>query len=128
MWHGYHARWKGQNYRAAVYPQPEQLLVRLYRSTPADGFDEIQSGRYVRVVSVDECDEIRFVTVECEWRGAPFHLHDERDDDLLLEYIGGEAPVARRLDLERVEFGVYRGWVPRAQITALQEISVRVDL
>lgn len=121
MWHAYRARWGGAEYSAAPYPQPEQLFVRLYRSTPAAGFEEVGADRYVRQVPAADCEAILYVTTVCEWRGAPFQVHDERDDELLLEYLGGRVPVAQRLGLQRIERGVYRRWVPRADVQALQE-------
>ena len=121
MWHGYRAQWRGDEYTAAAYPRPEQLWLRLYRSTSADGFDEVTPGRYVRAVTATECDSITYVTIVCEWRGASFQVHDERDGELLLEYTGGQAPVARRLGLLRSERGVYRAWIRRAEVDALRE-------
>lgn len=127
MWHGYRARWQGTDYAAAVDPEPERLLIRLHRSAAAEGFDEVEPGRYVRVVPAGECDALTFVTTVCEWRGAPFQVHDERDDDLLLEYTGGQVPVALRLGLQRIERGVYRAWVPRAEVSALREDTVELS-
>lgn len=127
-WFGYQARWQEEDYPASVFPQPDGLLVRLYRSAPADGFDEVAPERYVRTVPATECAAIRFVTTVCTWRGAPFQVHDERDDHLLVEYTGGEVPVAQRLGLRRVERGVYRGLVPRAEVTDLREQSVELSV
>jgi|SRR5579875_870462 len=127
-WNGYQARWHGEDYPAAVFPQPDGLTIRLYRTGPADGFDEVQPERYVRAVPADECEALRFVTTVCTWRGAPFQVHDELDDDLLLEYTGGEVPVAQRLGLRRIERGVYRGLVPRAQVSDLREQSVDLSV
>lgn len=127
-WYGYQARWQGEDYPASVFPQPDGLLIRLYRSAPADGFDEVHADRHVRLVMAAECEAIRFVTTVCTWRGAPFQVHDERDDQLLLEYTGGEVPVAQRLGLRRIERGVYRGLVPRAEVTELRENSVELSL
>lgn len=127
-WYGYQARWQGTDYPASVFPQPDGLSIRLYRSGPADGFDEVQPERYVRVVPAAECSALRFVTTVCTWRGAPFQVHDEQDDELLLEYTGGEVPVAQRLGLHRIERGVYRAMVPRAEVTELHEDSVELSI
>jgi hypothetical protein len=127
MWHTYRASWNGADYSAAPHPRPEQLWMRLYRSTPADGFDSVGADRYVREIPADECGAIQFVTTDCEWRGAPFTVHGEKDDDLLLEYTGGEVPVAQRLGLQRIERGVYRRWVPRADVRELSENVVELS-
>jgi hypothetical protein len=59
---------------------------------------------------------------------APFQVHDEEDDLLLLEYTGGEVPVARSLQLERLDRGVYRAWVPRVEVQMLRENVVPLSL
>jgi hypothetical protein len=127
-WYSYRARWDGGEYPASVYPQPDGLLVRLYRTSPADGFEELRSDHHVRTVAASECAAIEFVTTVCTWRGAPFQVHDEREDDLLVEYTGGEVPVAQRLGLRRIERGVYRGLIPRAEVTELREYAVELSV
>jgi hypothetical protein len=123
-WHSYRVRWHGDEYEAGADPRPDQLWMRLYAPSPATGFDEIEPGRHVRVVPAAECGVILYVTVVCEWRGAPFQVQGEADRDLLLEYTGGLLPVARHLQLQRVDRGVYRTWVPREEVRALREHTV----
>lgn len=125
-WSGYRARWRGADYAATVDPQPNQLWVRLRSAEQAPGFEEIEPQVFARQVTAEECDAVLFVSTVCEWRSAEFHVHDERDDDLLLEYVGGLLPVAQRLELERVERGVYRRWVPRAEVRAMREKQVPI--
>jgi hypothetical protein len=123
-WNSYRARWRGDEYEAGADPRPDQVWMRLYAPNPAAGFDEIAPGRHVRVVPAAECEVILYVTVVCEWRGAPFQVHAEADRDLLLEYTGGLRPVAQLLQLERIDRGVYRTWVPRHEVRALREHAV----
>ncbi|MFD1539850.1 hypothetical protein [Nonomuraea guangzhouensis] len=54
-------------------------------------------------------------------------MHDEKDGLLLLEYLGGSALTALELGLERIERGVYRLWVPRAEVTGIHEEAVPLD-
>ena len=98
--------------------------MRLRSPEPAEGFEEVAPGRYVRPVRADECESVLFVTTICEWRGAPCLVRDECDDKILVEYTGGLLPVARSLGLERTERGVHRGWVPRNEVRALREHAV----
>ncbi|NUS05495.1 MAG: hypothetical protein HOV97_23405 [Nonomuraea sp.] len=123
-WHFYRARWQGADYVAAPEPHALELWVRLRSPVPADGFEEVEPGCHVRTVPVAECAALQFVTTECLWRGEPFQVHDERDGLLLLEYLGGSAPAALALGLERVERGVYRSWVPSAEVADLRERAV----
>ncbi|MEV4398460.1 hypothetical protein [Nonomuraea sp. NPDC049607] len=126
-WHFYRAHWQGADYVASPEPHALELWVRLRTTGPADGFEEVEPGCHVRTVPVTECASLQFVTTECIWRDERFQVHDERDGLLLLEYLGGSAPAALALGLERVERGVYRAWVPRAEIAELREEVVAIS-
>lgn len=122
--HFYRARWQGAVYMASPEPHALELWIRLRGSEPADGFEEVEPGCHVRTVPVTECAALDFVTMVCQWREERFLVHDERDGLLLLEYLGGSALTALELGLERVERGVYRLWVPRAEVAGLHEEAV----
>ena len=116
---GYVAQWAGVEYEA----HPDGDSVRLYSNRPAEGFDEIEPGRYRRIVPAADTEQA-YVRTRCRWRGEPFVVIGENPDWLRLEYTGGKAPVAASLGLEEFEYGVYQGWASRAEVTDLQEIRV----
>ncbi|GAA3567621.1 hypothetical protein GCM10022419_055540 [Nonomuraea rosea] len=126
--HFYRARWQGSDYVASPEPHALELWVRLRSPDPADGFEEVEPGCHVRTVPAAECSALHFVTTECSWRGERFQVHDERDGRLLIEYLGGSAPAALELGLERVERGVYRIWAPREEITEMAERAVSLNV
>jgi hypothetical protein len=115
-WCSYRARWQGTEHAATPDQEGDELTLRL--RTPAG----------VRPVPAGECDDLVFVTTVGEWRGEPVQVRGERDDELLVEYVGGRAPVARALDLDRVERGIWRAWVPRTDVRDRREQRVPVDL
>jgi hypothetical protein len=39
-----------------------------------------------------------------------------------VEYTGGRLTAAQRLGLDRVDYGVWQTWAPRAEVTDLNEI------
>lgn len=117
----YRVRWDGRDYVAAADPWPDKLLMRLYQANPAEGFEQIGPEGYVRVVAASECDAVAHAKTICEWRDAPFQVCAEIGDKVLLEYIGGLLPVAQELQLRRVDRGVYRDLVPRAEVKELAE-------
>jgi hypothetical protein len=123
----YRARWHDADYDASPELRFGRWWMRLRSSAPASGFEEVRADRHVRAVPVDECEAVCFVTTVCRWRDAPFRVHDQRDDALLLEYTGGHVTVARSLGLERVERGVHRRWVPRDEVAELREHAVPLD-
>jgi SseB protein N-terminal domain len=74
------------------------------------------------------CEQVAFVTTVGEFRGQPCLVQDRRGYELLVEYTGGRADVARELGMERVERGVHRAWVPRAALRDQREHRVPLDL
>jgi hypothetical protein len=71
---------------------------------------------------------VELVTTVGEWRGEPCQVQEQRGYELLVEYTGGRAPVGRALGFDRVERGVWRGWVPRAGLRDRREHRVPLDL
>ncbi|TYB64374.1 hypothetical protein FXF51_21920 [Nonomuraea sp. PA05] len=122
----YRARWSGTDYEASPDLAGGRLRMRLYGTAPADGFEEIGPGRFLRTVPAADCSAIWHVTTVCEWRGAPFLVHTTHGTRLLIEYTGGDALQAAGLGLERVERGVYRLWVRRDEVMAMSEKAVPV--
>ncbi|MEV4255534.1 hypothetical protein AB0J52_20460 [Spirillospora sp. NPDC049652] len=118
--HGYVADWRGEEYEAS----PDGDEVRLYRARPAEGFEEVTSARYVRVVPAAEVTRLAYVSTHCTWRGEPFLVLGEHEGWLRVEYVGGRAPVAERLGLEMFDRGVYQAWAPRGEVTGLAETAV----
>ncbi|WFE23085.1 hypothetical protein O7621_07135 [Solwaraspora sp. WMMD937] len=117
---GYVARWQGQEYDAS----PAGDEVRIYQPTEGEGFIEIRSGRYVRVVPMSEVDDLAYVRTTCTWHGQPFVVLAKHDGWLRVEYTGGRAPVAQSLGLEEFDFGVYQGWAAANEVTELREHRV----
>ncbi|MBB2742518.1 UNVERIFIED_ORG: hypothetical protein FHR35_002340 [Microbispora rosea subsp. rosea] len=124
----YRARWRGAEYPANPDPGHDGPLIRLLGDGPADGFEERAPGRFVRSVPAEECEAVFHVAPMCEWHGAPCLVRDEREGELLLEYTGGRLPVARALGMERIERGVHRRWVARAEVSGLHEHAEPLDL
>ncbi|WP_155368994.1 hypothetical protein [Catellatospora vulcania] len=117
---GYIARYLGREYEAS----PDGDAVRLYRPEPAEGFEEVRPGRFVRVVPAAEIDDLAYVRSTCTWRGQPFIVLAEHDAWLRVEYTGGKSPVAAELGLEEFDYGVYQGWAPKQEVTDLRESRV----
>ena len=117
---GFVARHGGREYEAS----PDGDDVRLYLPQPAEGFEEVRPGRFVRVLPLAEVDDLSYVRTTCVWRNQPFIVLAEHDAWLRVEYTGGRAPVAAQLGLEEFEFGVYQGWAPKHEVTELRETRI----
>ena len=118
---GYVARWSGVDYEARPDIGGGRVAVRLYRSHPAPGFEEVAPGRHRRIVPLSEVERLSHVSEVCTWRGQPFRIVGRRGPDLLVEYTGGQAPVAERLGLDRIGRGVYRGWIAVTEAAAVRD-------
>ena len=114
---GYYGRWRGREFEVS----PDGADMRLYTTTPEDGFASIRPGRFVRVVPASEVDDFCYIRTTCTWHNEPFIVLGEADGWLRVEYTGGKAPVARTLELEEFDFGVYQGWAPLQEVTNLRE-------
>ena len=72
---GYVARWRGREYQAS----PDGAEVRIYQPEPGEGFEEVRPGRYVRVLSLPEVEDLAYVRTMCTWHGQPFIVLAEHD-------------------------------------------------
>ncbi|MFI6389381.1 hypothetical protein [Nonomuraea sp. NPDC050540] len=124
---GYRARWRGADYPASPDATALEVWVRLRRDEPAEGFTEVEPGCHVRIVPAAECEALWAVFTVCAWGGREFLVRDEREDALLLEYLGGSAPEALALGMERAERGVYRRWVSRAETGKPSEQALDIN-
>ncbi|MEV4470063.1 hypothetical protein [Nonomuraea sp. NPDC049504] len=124
----YRASWRGAVYDAAPQLLEDGLWIRLRRASPAAGFERLADDLYVRPVPAAECAWVRHVITVCTWRDAPFRLCAQRGDKVLIEYVGAQVTVAKELDLDRIDRGVHRLWVPRAEVAEVQELPVDVLL
>jgi hypothetical protein len=118
---GYVARWRNADYEATPGADGE---IRLYSAVPVEGFEEALPGRFVRIVGGDEIENLRYVRSRCNWHGEPFVVIGEHDDWVRVEYVGGRAPVAAELELDRVDIGVHQTWVPRDELHDIYEEDI----
>ncbi|WP_433335075.1 hypothetical protein [Spirillospora sp. CA-294931] len=116
---GYVARWLGREFEAAPGADGE---IRLYTPDPTDGFDELRPGRFRRIVPASEIEELRYVRTVGTWRGEPFVIVGEHEGWLRVEYTGGRSSSAERLELDRVDHGVWQAWAPRSEIEDIREV------
>ncbi len=114
---GYYARWRGQEFQAS----PAGDTMQIYATEEREGFTTHPGGRIGRSVPVEEIEEFHYIVTRCTWRGEPFIVIRQNESWLFLEYVGGRAPVAEALGLDRVDRGVYQYWVPAAEVQDIRE-------
>ena len=116
---GYRARWQGVEYEAS--PDGE-IAVRLYTDVATPGFDEIRFGWYRRLVPRNELEWFGYVRTIAAWRDLPVLVLAERGAEAWVEFLGGLGPAALAAGLNRVEPGVYQGWVPLIELRQTQQV------
>lgn len=115
---GYIARWHGVEYEAA----PSSCGAHLYTDEPdCHGFEEVSTGRYRRIVPFGELDEFSYLTTIGTYRGHPVKILAAYGAWLRVEYIGGLAPVAEQLGLDRMDRGIYQSWVSCSEVSDIRE-------
>jgi hypothetical protein len=117
----YVARWQGNDYSAST----DGVGVRLYRTDPAPGFEPVVPGRFVRVVAPSDLELLAYEHTLGTWRGQPFKILTERDGWYRVEYLGGRAPLAESLGLERLDRGVYQSWAAPRDVSDLRTERTR---
>ncbi len=118
---GYVVTWQGREYDAS----PDGDDVRIYQPEPADGFEEVAPGRYVRVLPADEFDEIWCTSAPPAPGGAAVHRAGRgTTTGCGWSTPAAAGPVAQALGLEEFDFGVYQGWAPAHEVADLREHRV----
>jgi hypothetical protein len=118
--HGYYAVFEGTEYEAS----PDGSQVRLYATSPTEGFTPVLPDRHVRVVPASDVERLAYINTVCTWRGERFVVLGEHEGWLRVEYVGGKAPVAERLGLEMYDRGVYQTWAPSTEVKDMHEEAV----
>lgn len=117
----YLARWRGGEYEASPDGIGEDLRVRLYRTDPVAGFDELETGRHRRVVPAAEVDRLMYVRDIGEWRGQPVQLLHEQGPGFVVQYTGGEEAAARLSGFDRYDRGLWMAVAPRDEVQARRD-------
>ena len=109
------AGYRGDEYDAAVYLGQDEQLVSLHSSTLVDGFTETDSG-FVLELPLAACDTVHYVRPVGLYRQLPVAILGERDVEVYVESLANDATAASALGLQRIERGVYRGWVSASDV------------
>lgn len=117
----YLARWRGGEYEASPDWIGEDLSVRLYRSGPADGFEELNTGRHRRVVPATDVERFMYVRDVGEWRGQPVQLLHEQGPGFVVQYTGGVEAIAQMTGFERYDRGLWMAVASREEVQARRD-------
>jgi hypothetical protein len=111
------AQYHGGDFDADFGPRPGE--VTLYPLCGKRSPDELAG--YPLVVTLGDLDCLELVRWRGGWNGLPVELVDSDPEQAAIHYIGENGPQAADLGLAEVDYRVWRGFVPRAELTDVQE-------
>jgi hypothetical protein len=118
------ARYHGGDFDVDFGPCPGEVTLHpLPGQRPPDGFVE-QSGTHALTVPIDELESLDLVRWRGGWHGLPVELVDSGPEQAAIHYIGQNGPRAADLGLAEVDYRVWRGCVPRSELTDVAEQRV----
>ena len=111
------ARYRGGDYDADFGPRPGEVTLHpLPGRAPSEEFLE-QSGAYTLAVMIEELELLELMRWRGGWHGLPVQLVESGREHAVIHYIGENGPHAADLGLAEVDYRVWRGCVPRAELT-----------
>lgn len=115
------AQFHGQDFDADFGPRPGEVTLHpLPGCTPPKGFTE-QAGTSTLAVRIGELDSLDLVRWRCGWRGLPVELVESGPQQVVIHYIGENGKRASEYGLAEVDYRVWRGSVPRAELAEVQQ-------
>lgn len=113
---GLAARFRGMDFDADFGPQPGEVTLHPLPGREAPDDFGTQAGARTLVVLVADLDELVLMRWRAVWRDLPVELVDTVGDDAVIHYIGEDGQSATDLGLAEVDYRVWRGPVPRAEL------------
>ncbi|MBV9141815.1 MAG: hypothetical protein JO115_13010 [Pseudonocardiales bacterium] len=121
---GLAARYHGGDFDADFGPRPGEVTLHpLPGQWPGDDFVH-EAGVATRLVMIDELDCLDVVRWCGQWHALPVELVDSGPEWVVIHYIGQNGPQAADLGLAEVDYRVWRGCVPRTELTDVREHRV----
>lgn len=120
---GLAARYRGGDFDADFGPRPGEVTLHPLpgRRAPADFTS--QGGVHTLPVSVFELDSLLLLRWRAFWRDLPVELVETRADEAVVHYVGEDGQRATDLGLAEVDYRVWRGRVPRAELSEVHQES-----
>jgi len=115
------AQYHGVDFDVDFGPHPGEVTLHPLPGQQA-GEDFIETaGAYTLPVMIDELDSLEVLRWCGGWHGLPVELVDTGPERAVIHYLGGNGPRASDLGLVEVDYRVWRGCVPRTELTDVRE-------
>lgn len=117
MRRGLVAQYHGGDFDADFGPRPGEVTLH-----PLPGEDLLeQAGVPALSVMISDLDSLDLVRWRGGWHGLPVELVESGSEQAVIHYIGQNGPRAADLGLAEVDYRVWRGSVPRSELTDVAE-------
>ncbi len=115
------AQYHGRDFDADFGPRPGEVTLHPLPGTQApEDFIE-QAGAHALTVMISELESLDLVRWRGGWHGLPVELVDSEPEQAVIHYIGQNGLRAAGLGLAEVDYRVWRGCVPRGELSDLAE-------
>ena len=118
------ARFCGQDFDADLGPRPGEVTLHPLPGQPPPPFFTLQAGAWTLAVAISELDSLEMLRWRAGWRELPVEIVDSGPDWVVIHYIGENGQRAADLGCAEVDYRVWRGSVPRTDVTDVQQQRV----
>jgi hypothetical protein len=118
------ARFRGQDFDADLGPRPGEVTLHPLPGQPVPPFFTIQTGVATLAVAISELDSLEMLRWRGGWRDLPIEIVDSGPDWVVIHYIGENGQRAAEQGCAEVDYRVWRGSVPRNDVTDVQQQRV----
>jgi hypothetical protein len=113
------AQYRDGDFDADFGPCPGEVTLHPLSGQRAP--EDVIEGSDALIVPIGELDSLDLVRWCGGWHGLPVELVDSEPEQAVIHYIGQNGPRAADLGLAEVDYRVWRGCVPRSELTGVAE-------
>ena len=120
---GLATRYRCGDFDADFGPRPGEVTLHPLPGRPAPADFTSQAGVHTLPVSVFELDSLLLQRWRASWRDLPVELVETSADEVVVQYVGEDEQRATDLGLAEVDYRVWRGPVPRVELSEVHQES-----
>ena len=110
------ARYRGEDFDADFGPRPGQVTLHPLPGRPAPAGFADQAGARTATVERAELETLQLVRWRTTWRGLPVALVDSGPTHAVVHYLGEAGERAAEQGMAEVDYRVWRGSAPHAEL------------
>jgi hypothetical protein len=120
---GLAARYRGGDFDVDFGPRPGEVTLHPLPGRQAPPDFTSQGGVHTLPVSVSELDSLLLLRWRASWRDLPVELVEASGGEAVVHYVGEDGQRATDLGLAEVDYRVWRGPAPQAELSEVHQES-----